>query len=262
MKTICIAASSIYAWQRSKYSMKYLTLRQIEELKEFDTPTILNAIESMAIRRNTEGFCYPGMLLRTPAVEPMVGYAVTGKISGIVPPTAGQRNMLFDYYADVRELNVPSVCVLQDIDENPIGSFWGEVQATAFKALGAVGTITQGGVRDLKEVSSLGFQFFSTDIMVARAESHMIDRKCPVKICGLTINPGDLIHADLHGVTLIPAEAAPKLAEACRKIVEAEALVLNPCRKAIENGIKPTIDELRQWRGEMNKRRQAVKEKV
>lgn len=242
--------------------MEYLTLKQIEELKEFDTPTVLNAIEAMAIRRNTEGFCYPGMLLRTPAVEPMVGYAVTGKISGTVPPTAEQMNLLFDYYSDVRDLDVPGICVLQDVDEIPIGTFWGEVQATAFKALGAAGTITQGGVRDLKEVSSLGFQFFSTDIMVARAESHLIDRKCPVKICGLTINPGDLIHADLHGVAVIPPQAAPKLAEACRRIVAAEAFVLNPCRKAIKDGIKPTVDELRQWRGEMNKHRQAVREQV
>jgi len=239
--------------------MEYLTLRQLEELKEFDTPTVLNAIEAMAIRKNTEGFCYPGMLLRTPASEPMVGYAVTGKITGTVPPKAEQMDILFDYYGDVRELKVPSICVLQDVDETPIGSFWGEVQATAFKALGAVGTITHGGVRDLKEVSSLGFQFYSTDIMVARAESHMIDRSCQVNICGLTINSGDLIHADLHGVAVIPAEAAPKLAEACRKIVEAEAFVLNPCRKAIRDGIKPTADELRQWRGEMNKHRQAVR---
>ncbi len=236
--------------------MEYLTLKQIEELKKFDTPTVLNAIESMAIRGNTEGFCYPGMLLRTSALKPMVGYAVTGKISGTVPPAAEQMNMLFDYYSDVRELNVPSICVLQDIDEIPIGTFWGEVQATAFKALGSVGTITQGGVRDLKEVSSLDFQFFSTDIMVARAESHMIDRKCQVKICGLTINPGDLIHADLHGVAVVPAEVAPQLAEACRRIIAAENFVLNPCRKAIKDGIKPTVDELHQWRSEMNKHRQ------
>lgn len=239
--------------------MSYLTLAQIEELKEFDTPTVLNAIEAMGIRKNTEGFCYPGMLLRTPAAEPMVGYAVTGKISGLLPPTPEQREMLFDYYGDVRQWDLPTVCVLQDVDERPIGSFWGEVQATTFKALGAVGTITRGGVRDLKEVSALGFQFFSTDIMSARAESHMVDRNCPVEICGITIHPGDLIHADLHGVAIIPAEAAPVLAQVCRRVAAAEAFVLEPCRKAILEKRKPTVEELRQWRGEMNRHRKAAK---
>ncbi len=239
--------------------MEYLSLEQVEKLKEFDTPTVLNAIESMAVRKNTEGFCHPGMILRTPVAKPMVGYAVTGKISASSPPTAEQTNNLFDYYSDVRELNVPSICILQDVDKIPIGTFWGEVQATIFKSLGAVGTITQGGVRDLKEVSSLEFQFFSTEMMVARAEAHLIERKCQVEICGLKINPGDLIHADLHGVAVIPVEVASKLAEACREIVEAEAYVLDNCRKAIEDSIKPTVDELRKWRGEMNKHRKNIK---
>jgi regulator of RNase E activity RraA len=188
----------------------------------------------------------------------MVGYAATAKVSGIVPPAAAQKELMFTYFQDVLDTENPVVAVIQDIDERPIGSFWGEVQATTFKALGAVGTLTRGGVRDLNEVARLGFQFFSTDIMVARAESHLVDRKCPVHICGMTVNPGDLIHADCHGAVVIPHEAAPKLADVCRRVSDAELSVLNPCREAIKKGEKPTVDQLRKWRGEMAKQRMKV----
>jgi regulator of RNase E activity RraA len=107
----------------------------------------------------------------------------------------------------------------------------------------------------LKEVSALGFYFFATEIMVSRAESHLVDRNCAVRVCGLEIRPGDLIHADCHGAALIPEEAAPKLAAACRRVIDAELFVLEPCRRALQAGEKPTVAQLREWRGEMAKRR-------
>ena len=235
--------------------MKYLTDEQLEELREFDTPTVWNALAGFKIRQNIKGFTYPGLRLRTPNEKPMVGYAVTAKVSGNESPTAEQKEMLFDYLGDIRELGVPAIAVIKDVDEVQIGSFWGEVQATTFKSLGAVGTITDGGVRDLTEVSDLGFYFFSTVIMVARAESHLIDRDCTVNICGMEVNPGDLIHADKHGATIIPAEAASRLADACRRVANAELSVLEPCRKALKTGEKPSIEQLRKWRSEMAKNR-------
>jgi regulator of RNase E activity RraA len=234
-----------------------LSKEQLEELREFDTPTVWNALEGFNLRPKTSGFTYPGLLLRTPNEKPMVGYAVTAKVSGTAPPTAEQKELMFSFFEDIRKMDVPVVAVIEDTDERPIGSCWGEVQATTCKALGAAGTLTHGGVRDLNEVGPLGFYFFSTDIMVARAESHLTDRNCPVHICGMTINPGDLIHADRHGALVIPPEAAPKLAEACRRVSDAELFVLEPCRRAIKSGIKPTVEMLRQWRGEMAKHRDA-----
>jgi regulator of RNase E activity RraA len=232
-----------------------LTKEQIEELREFDTPTVWNALEGFKLRPNTAGFAYPGLLLRTPKGRPMAGYAATAQVSGMEPPSAEQKEMMFAFFEDVRAMDVPVVAVVEDIDSRPIGSFWGEVQATTFLALGAVGTLTQGGVRDLNEAGPLGFYFFSTDIMVARAESHLVAHNGPVKICGMTVLPGDLIHADCHGALTIPAEAAPYLADACRRVSAAERFVLEPCRRAVQTGEKPSIAQLLEWRGEMAKRR-------
>jgi regulator of RNase E activity RraA len=232
-----------------------LTREQLEELREFDVPTVWNALEGFKLRPNTAGFTWPGLFLRTPDKKPMIGYAVTAKVSGYTPPTAEQKDMLFELFEDAYNMDMPSVVVMEDIDERPIGSFWGEVQATTFKALGAVGTLTHGGVRDLKEVGELGFSFFSTDIMVARAESHLTERGGTVRVCGMEVSPGDLVFADIHGAITIPAEAAVQLADACRRVTKAELFVLEPCRKAIETDVKPTVTELRAYRGEMAKHR-------
>lgn len=239
--------------------MERLTKEQLEELREFDSPTICNALEAFDIRPRTSGFMMPGMKLRVDLEKPMIGYAATAKISAMHPGNAGSGEMQMQYYGSVREMADPTIAVIQDVDPEPIGSFWGEVQATTHKSLGAVGTLTSGGVRDIPAAQELGFYFFSTAILVSHAYIHVVDYNCPVDICGLTVNPGDLIHADQHGAVCIPSGIAPVLAEACRKIAEAEMPMLEPCRKAIKNGVKPTVEELREWRKAMDRARKEVK---
>ena len=231
--------------------MEKLTHEQLEELQEFDSPTICNAIETFNLRPKTAGFMKSGMQPRCPISKPMVGYAATAKVSAMNPAPKQNAGMLFDLYESVREMQEPAIVVVQDIDPEPIGSFWGEVQVTSFMSLGAVGTITDGGVRDLVEAEELGFGYFSTSVLVSHAYIHVENFDCPVDVCGLTVNPGDLLHADRHGVVCIPAEIAPKLAGACRKVANAELVMLEPCREAIASGVKPTIDQMREWRTAM-----------
>ena len=234
--------------------MPYLTAEQIEELRQFDSPTVYNAIDTFHIRPATAGFTKPGLALRTALDKPMVGYAATAKVVAQQPgENAAQK--LVEYYDSVLATPGPSIAVIEDIDEEPIGSFWGEVQATTHLALGCVGTITQGGVRDLNEAGPLGFYFFSTQVMVARGNTHIEEYGCPVTVCGLQINPGDLIHADCHGAVVIPHEIADKVADACRAAQNAELAVLEPCRQAIKDGNRPTAEQVGQWRKQMSQKR-------
>jgi len=235
--------------------MERLTKEQLEELHQFDSPTICNAIERFKIRPNSVGFMKPGMELRVPIDRPMVGYAATARVSGAHPgdPESGVR--LIRYYDHVREMADPTIAVIQDIDADQFASFWGEVQATTHMALGTVGTIVDGTVRDLKEASALGFYFFSTRIGVSHGYVHVESFGQPVDILGLTVRPGDLLHADMHGITQIPHEIAAQLAEACRATAIAELEMLDPCRQAIKDGRKPSMDELREWRKNMASKR-------
>ncbi|MDL2274404.1 RraA family protein [Oscillospiraceae bacterium OttesenSCG-928-G22] len=232
-----------------------LTAAELAKLKEFDAPTVANAIEAFGIRPNTAGFMAPGMLQRTCFGEPMVGYAATAKVSASSPGTAENEETLLSYYEAVGAMPGPVIAVIKDVDEAPVGSFWGEVQSTVHKSLGAVGTLTDGGVRDLDAVEEMGFCFFSTCLLVSHAYIHMESFGEPLDILGLTVRPGDLLFCDVHGVVQIPEEIAPKLADMCRVVAEAEYPVLNPARAAIAAGRTPSKEELRAWRKEMSRQR-------
>ena len=131
----------------------------------------------------------------------------------------------------VQSIPEPRILVVHDVDyPRPVGSFWGEVNANIFHAQGVLGTVTDGGVRDLDEVEPLGFRFFASTVLVSHANLHLIDVGVPVEIGGLRVEPGDLLHGDKHGVTNIPAEIAPKVAEAAERIEEQERGIIAFCQ--------------------------------
>jgi regulator of RNase E activity RraA len=239
------------------FIMSLLTVAQIEEIRNFDVPTISNALERFNLRSKVEGYMTPSIKQVIFYERTMIGYACTAKISTAKPATPEQQELWMKYYTKVQSTPRPSIAVLEDVDPTPVGSFWGEVNATTHKALGCVGTITNGGVRDLKEVEALGFGFYASCVLVGHGYTHIEDIDCPVTIGGVTVNPGDLLAADRHGVVLIPNQVAGELADACRKIAAAELPVLEGCRRALLEGKEVNLDELKQWRAEMARLRTA-----
>ncbi|HKF78798.1 MAG TPA: RraA family protein [Candidatus Dormibacteraeota bacterium] len=193
----------------------------LEALRRYDSPTLANAIETFDIRPRDEGFA--GMEIRClfPELGVMVGYAATATIRA-----RGRGEGASDHsplWALVRSLPLPRVVVVQDLDDPPgHGALWGEVQSSIYKALGCVGAVTDGCVRDLKEVREMGFHFFARGPGVSHAYVRLESIGQPVRIAGLTIGPGDLIHADQHGVLLIPRRIAAELPAAADRIIERE----------------------------------------
>jgi regulator of RNase E activity RraA len=132
----------------------------------------------------------------------------------------GQRDDFFEYILSVP---APRVVVIEDVDEpSGVGSYWGEMHATQHQALACVGSVTNGCVRDLDEVEQIGFHLFSQFLGVSHAYCHIVEFDKPVKIGGLEIRSGDLLHGDKHDVHKIPLEIATYLPEACRKRRESE----------------------------------------
>lgn len=239
--------------------MEILTAAQLQALQEFDTPTVCNAIEGFGVRAKTEGFTKPTLRLRVSLEDkPMVGYARTGMISARNPAEPKHNEVMKAYYQQYEGFVLPQIAVIQDLDEQPVGSFWGDVQATVHRALGCIGALTSGGVRDIKEVEKVGFYLFSTEVLISHAHVHMVEAGSTVEICGMVVRPGDLIHADCHGAIVIPHEIAPDLAAACRQAIDAENALLSPCRKALASGCRVTAEELMGWRAEMILRRNAI----
>ena len=149
----------------------------------------------------------------------------------------------------------PRVVVAQDMDEPPgVGSLWGEVMASIHVSLGCVGYVTNGGVRDLTEVGLLGFAYFAASVLVSHAYVHMVDFGAPVEVGGVTVQPGQLIHADQHGVLLIPHEVAPYLAQVAEAHDALEQEFIHQIRMA---GL--TVERLRTERDAFQRRRAMLK---
>ncbi|HIE51781.1 MAG TPA: RraA family protein [Armatimonadetes bacterium] len=208
-----------------------LTPEELAALRQFDTPTVSNAIETFNLRPRNEGFMSPEIRCLFPELGVMLGYACTAKIVAERPPEEGTAVSREEYWRHVLTVPAPRVVVVQDLDDPPaIGSLWGEVNANIHRALGCVGCVTNGGVRDLDEVRQLGFHFFAAAPIVSHAYVHLVEFGTPVKVGGVWVKPGDLLHADQHGVLLIPLEIARDLPEACCAVQERERPLIELCQ--------------------------------
>lgn len=192
---------------------------ELLQLKRWNTPTIYNGWEQIT-RRNPalDAFNIEETRDFMPQMGPMVGYAVTVVIEPGNPqhrinnPRAG-----LEYRRYVASIPGPKIVVVQDLDKpRVLGAFWGEVNANAHRALGCVGTITDGAIRDLDEMTNAGFKSLARRLCVGHAFTMPVRWNCEVEVFGTRVRPGDLIHADKHGFLVIPPEEQPGLLDAAR----------------------------------------------
>lgn len=200
----------------------------VNALSRIDTPSICNAIEGFNVRPKDQGFMLPEIKGIFRDLPPAVGYAVTGVISAARPE--GRNVSREDWWDLIMSVPEPRFIVLHDIDNPPLGAYWGEVQSNIHKALGAVGVATDGTVRDLDEVHDLGFQFFAREVSASHAYVHLVEIGIPVKVGGLTVQTGDLLHGDKHGVTSIPLEIADRIPGMVDTIADYERKTIDLCQ--------------------------------
>lgn len=225
--------------------MPELTPGELKVLGEIQTCAIANAIETLDVIPRNEGFMLPNIKSIFPNLPNMYGYAVTGVISAYDPPSEHMRIPRTEWVDYVLSIPEPRVIVLKDLDyPNVIGSYWGEVQSNVHRSLGAVGTVTDGGVRDLDEMEELGFNAFASDVLVSHAYVHMVEYGTPVKIGGLTVNPGDIMIGDKHGVTSVPKSIAAKIPAAVKAVEDGEKIIIDYCKSAefTPEGLKKLIE--------------------
>jgi len=195
-----------------------LSHAQLLELKRWNTPTIYNGWEQIT-RQNAGADCFNLEETRDfmPQMGPMVGYAVTVVIE---PSNAAHRknpDPWSAYRRYVAEAPGPKIVIVQDLDKpRVIGSFWGEVNSNLHRALGCVGTIVDGAIRDLDEMNNAGFKALARRLCVGHAFSQPVRWNCEVDVFGRKIKSGELIHADKHGFLVIPEDDAGKILEAAR----------------------------------------------
>ncbi len=209
-----------------------LTAEQLENLRRIDACTLANAIETFHKRLRNEGFSDSSLGCLFPKFPPIIGYAATVKIRGSAPPTADtsypDRTDWWDY---ILSLPVPRIVVVQDVATKiGLGSLLGAVHVNILRALGCVGAVTNGSVRDVTAIENSGFQIYSGGICISHAYVHIVEFGMPVEVGGLKIVSGDLLHGDLHGVQTIPRDIADKIPPIAAQIASREQALIQLCQ--------------------------------
>src|SRR4029077_17857709 len=143
-------------------------------------------------------------------LPPIVGLARTALIRAKEPPR-GPIPPREDWYDYVAAGTMPTIAIIQDVDDRPgFGAFWGEVQTTVHAALGVAGCVTNGSFRDI-DMLAPGFQIVGGRIGPAPGQVPLGQMKCDATIFGMLVRHDDVIHADVHGAVVIPAEVVRAL---------------------------------------------------
>jgi 4-hydroxy-4-methyl-2-oxoglutarate aldolase len=212
--------------------MNTIPYADLLQLKRWNTPTIYNGWEQITQRNAAaEGFNLEETRDFMPQMGPMVGYAVTVTFEPSNPKHR-ETNAWSEYRRYVASVAGPKIVVVQDLDKpRVIGAFWGEVNSNIHRALGCVGTIVDGAIRDVDEMANAGFKALARRMCVGHAFSHPVCWNCEVEVFGRSVKPGDLIHADKHGFLVIPPEDQPGLLEASRFMDSNECNTLIPAAR-------------------------------
>ena len=207
-----------------------LPAAQLDFLRSIDTPTVCNLLEIVAPERRGFGYTVRHLYCAFPELPPMVGFAktVTMRAKDEVPlGEAGYMAKRLDYLDYIASAPQPSIALIEDLDDIVgFGAFWGEVQSNVHMALGCLGTITNGSIRDIPMIPH-GFQLLAGSIAPSHAWVHVVEFGIKVNIHGMAVKSGDLVHADRHGAVVVPLATIDPMKAAADGLAAKEAKIIN-----------------------------------
>jgi 4-hydroxy-4-methyl-2-oxoglutarate aldolase len=203
----------------------------LDALRRFDTCMVCNAIETFQVRLRNTGFANAHIHCMFEDLPPMVGYAATARMRSDDPPVkGGTYRDRSAWWNSILQVPGPRIVVLEDMDKpSGVGAFLGDMHAAVLRALGCVGYVTDGAVRELPRVRELGMQVFAGTVSVSHAYAHIFDFGVTVKVAGLDLHPGDLLHGDRHGLLTIPREIAADIPAVAERLSEREKRIIAYC---------------------------------
>lgn len=132
----------------------------------------------------------------------------------------------------IDDLNPGEILVMEARGETTSGTL-GDILAMRAKVRGAVGIITDGGVRDLGAVTEVGLPVFHSGGHPAVLGRRHVpwDTDITVSCGGATVQVGDVIVADADGIIVIPADLAEEVAIEGAATEAREAFILDEVAK-------------------------------
>jgi 4-hydroxy-4-methyl-2-oxoglutarate aldolase len=205
---------------------------ELEALGRLGTCTVSNAIETFQVRLRNTGFTDARIRCMFEDLPPLVGYAATARMRSGDPPIAGRiYHERGEWWQSILKIPAPRIVVLEDLDTPPgRGAFLGDMHAAILKALGCVGYVTNGAVRELPRVRALGLHVFAGNLAVSHAYAHIFDFGGAVQVGGLEVRPGELLHGDRHGLLTVPKEIVGEIPKVAARMEQNERAVIDFCR--------------------------------
>lgn len=199
----------------------------IEFLKTVDTATVSNAIELLKVRPDAEGFASLDLKCLFPEFGPMCGYAVTAQVETVTEGSPETEEGFVELFEAVERSPHPAVVVVQEVGgDRHRAAHAGEMMASIFTRLGAIGLVSDCGVRDISAVRKIGFHYFARGAVASHANFHIVRTGVPVHVAGVTIRTGDLLHGDENGLLTIPEPGRDQLPAMVEQVLSKERALL------------------------------------
>jgi 4-hydroxy-4-methyl-2-oxoglutarate aldolase len=211
-----------------------LSPAEMEPLRRLSTCIVASSIERFGVRLPNTGFADSSIRSIFEDRPPVLGYAATARIRTSEPPMEGHSYYEHtEWWNHILSIPAPRIVVIEDRDNPPgLGALVGEVQTQILLALGCVGLVTNGTVRDLDLIEATGFEVFANTVAVSHAYAHVFDFGGKISVGGLEVLPGDLIHGDRHGVQTIPLEIAAAVPQMAQNVMKRRQQLIGLCQSA------------------------------
>lgn len=219
----------------------------MEELRDFDTALLANTIGY--IDPTPAHLWYMGGSIRsqTPSLGPTVGVAVTVEADTSSPNNKADAAGYWQQLEEMAKMDVPAVWVVRAVGSRPDHEcIIGDGMAKSLMSVGCIGIVTDGGVRDVPGLLNAGFAAYCRGTTIHHTALRFRRMNKSVKVGGITVKTGDVIHAGEEGVITLPRGCLDKLAEA--------AIRMRAFEHEAHIGLRRTdlsIKEKQKWVGSM-----------
>jgi len=195
----------------------------VERLSKLDTCAVSDAMDRLGLA---------GAALGLQPLWPcprLVGHTVTVKLKPIAEGEQSHRHL---GTAAIEAASPGDVIVIDNGGRTYAGS-WGGILSVAAKQAGVAGVVADGACRDVDEARDLAFPVYARAGVPVTARGRIIEESFqqPIEVCGISVQPGDLVIADWSGVVFIPALQAGEVLDVAEEIAAREAAMAAAVRQ-------------------------------
>jgi regulator of RNase E activity RraA len=190
-----------------------IDLKLLEQFKMLDTTSLSDALDRFGIY---------GAFLGLKAVVP--GTTICGQAFTVqYALCTGAKETAMDYLDDVE----PGQVVVLDNAGRETCTVWGDLMSRVAIRNGVAGTVIDGVCRDVPDIRKMAYPIFTKDYFTVTGKERVYLEavNVPIFICGVKVNPGDIIVADDTGVIAIPLSRAEEVLQAALEIAEKEKVI-------------------------------------